>query len=296
MLSHEKIGKNLKSIRTNYGISIETMSLETGISQSVIKGIESGNNSINLYTLNIICLFLGVEVIELMNNSISEEILIFRKTLSKIEDKIHKYDFANITADLRTLNEISKLGSISQLYEVDSILSFYYALDFFAKEEYSESIITLKSSLNRSSKSLRNLTTVIDKSRVDMLIAINLASKGDLSGAIKLELDLISQNKDPIVNSKIRLNLAKHYYSKKQYLKAYELTLGNIDMLKNNKLFSRLQGAYWMKGICEYMMNKEFSQSLKTAIHIAHSFNLTNQCKLFINSAKNDYGLNIQLP
>lgn len=296
MLSHEKIGRNLKFIRTNYGISIETMSLETGISQSVIKGIEAGNNSINLYTLNIICLFLGVDVIELMNNSISEEILIFRKTLSTIEDKIHKYDFSNISADLRTLNEISKLGSISQLYDVDSILNFYYALDFFAKKEYTESLITLKSNINKSSNGRRNQIAVIEKSREDMLIAINLASKGDLNGAITMELDLISHNKDPIVNCKIRLNLAKHYYSKKQYLKAYELTLETIDMLKKNKLFSRLQGAYWMKGICEHMMNKEFEQSLKTAIHIAHSFNLTNQCKLFLDSAKIDYGLNIQLP
>lgn len=62
------IGKHIKELRTNQGISQETLSLETGLDRSYISMVERGKRNPTLVVIFRICEFLKTPPYELIKN------------------------------------------------------------------------------------------------------------------------------------------------------------------------------------------------------------------------------------
>lgn len=293
MINFKVLGKNLKFYRNIRGITLEEMSCETGLSLNTIKEIESGNNCYKLETVNLLCIYLGIDIINLFINSQSEEILYAKDLVRKIERNINHYNFLDISSDVSDLEELLRN---SRLFKYDSfhlLIEYYHLLNSLSNNEISITNKEVKKIINKTDfSSIENsMILPIDESRFKMLFAVTYSDQQDYKNSINIEQEMLHTNLSPIQRTKVRLNLAKDFYAIGDFLNAYETTLETIDFINKHSLYDRLQSAYWMKGICEIELNKEFTKSIKNSVAISYMYGLTSQGNKFRDYAEKEFNI-----
>lgn len=297
MLILDNLGKKLKLYRNLRGVKLEDMEEKIGLSLSTLMRIEANAESISLFNLGLICTYLSIDISCLINSCLDEEYVLIRDKLKELELKIRRYDF-DINQDLLQLSEISKQSSFKKYLNFSPILEYYYYLNEFENGDIYIVHKDLKYNINNKDLSFLNdsFFTYVTEDRYKILYANTCASIGDVQSAIKIERELLLNSLTPITLVKVRMNLAKHYYANKDYKTAYQYTLDTIKYLYRHSITDKLQGAFWMKGICEYKLNLEFSKSLEMAVHSAFYSGLINQGNIFKDYSKNRFGLIIEVP
>lgn len=297
MIDEIRLGKILKKARTSKHLDIIDISEKTSISESTLKSIEAGKNCLKLETVLLICECLNLNLMDLLYSSQSDEYVYINELVNRIESKISFYNKKEILSEVSELESFVRSNGVKFDVDLHYLIEFYYLLISFANGDFittkTELSKLLKSSIKTSSHYM--IKVPVDEPRIKTLLASTYSALGDYSTAISLGNEIINTDIEPLSLSKARINLAKHNFANKNYLAAYELTLETINILYKNSIINKLQGAFWMKGICERRLNIDFQESLQQSVHIAHYSGLFRQRDNFIETARNEFGLEIPI-
>lgn len=288
MLSYSSLGYYIKVARIQKNITLEQMSYDTGLSLSTLKRMEAGTDGVKLYFYELACHYLKLDLIQLLSLSEDEELKSLKTIINSLETTIKHYQFKKINDKLLSLEPFLKSSFYTEQYNVTNLYLFYKALYHYSIDQLHDTNYFLKEmKFSKYDLSFNNRTLILK--------ALCHSKNNDVLSSIKIEKQISQESTDTVIIMKSRMNLAKLYFKIKAYPEAYSITLENIEMIKRFRLYDRLQGVYWMKGICEYQLNLDFKHSIDSSILFADAYNMQDQKQLFINTAKKIFNFHYEL-
>lgn len=301
-LDRDGLGKALKSIRNELGLSIEEVSFLAGINEKTIYRIEHGKNKVSMNTLDKLSVAYRRDLFAVYNRYVMNPESKLSNLINKAEKGLYIDDLKNIKM---CTNQFKKLplkqytsyqrlfikhytrlleATYIDLKHSDRFQAIKLLTDSIKSEIYDFQIIKYKN-FNYSpieKRILMNISTMkYDFHRDGLYIEI-----------LTYLLTLLGDN--TLLYPKLILNLATLHNKKRNYNRSLHLTNKGIDYCIKNKSLEVLPKLFFRKFSSEVNLDiKGCEKTLEKAIFMSEINNQEYLKEIFISDAKEIYGIPI---
>lgn len=307
--SLDKFGKRLKTIRTDLGLTMRSVSEATGINKNTLVDIESGRSYPKYETLEILSVLYKVDLLALLITSrssdsflnIYQQIDLAMTTLDKNLINKLKGDIKNIQAS-EVIDNVEK----EQLRLLIEAMSARYS-NFSTNSEEAVDILLTALKIRIPSFNPENVE-YFKYNFIEMRLLFTLAAIYGSAGEIDISIKILYYLKDKMPETiyqeelrnrmliRILSQLAYNNYRLGDDEKTIEVSNEGIELCINNYIYENLDILYFRKGIALLnLKNEDYIIFLKKSLYILYSTNNMARYEIYVNSLKDNYGIEIQI-
>jgi len=303
-LDKHGLGRELQSIRKELNLTIEEASFLAGINEKTIYRIEHGINKVSSSTLDKLSIAYKKDLFTIYNKYISNPKIKLSNIIREAEKSIYIDNLENIKT---CINQLTKL-ELNQFtsYEVVFIKYYIKLLEAtYIDLKYYDRLKAVNLLINSIKSEINDFQIINYKnfnySSIEKRILMNIATMAYSLYEDKTCIGLLSHiitlsNNDNILYPKSVLNLSTVYHKKGDFKKSFYLTDKGITYCIKNKCLYVLPKFFFRKFTSELNLGlKNYEETLRKAIFLAEINHQEYLKDIFITSAKNIYGVAIDL-
>lgn len=301
-LDKEGLGRELRSIRHELGLSIEESGFLAGINEKTIYRIEYGKNKISKKTLDKLSIVYKKDLFAVYNKYLKNPEVKLSNLLNKAEESFYVDDTENIKICINQLKKLplhqfTSYKSMFIKHYIKLLEATYIDLQYCDRHKAVNLLVdSIKSEINDFN--IINYKN-FNYSPIEKRILMNILTMKYDFYQNKLCIEILSYlltllEDDALLYPKLILNLATLHNKRGNYKESLYLTNKGIEYCIQNKSLEILPKLFFRKFSSEIHLNiKGYEKTLRKAILMAEINNQDHLKEIFLNDAEKIYGVSV---
>ena len=315
-INNKIFGAYLSDLRSNYNLSKISLAKQSGLTDETIRRLEKGENTPSFNTLNSLSKVLKVDLIDVYISMINNNDLnVFYKDLDSLiighnvtelnhlNDKFTEYEKKVYNENLEEIREVNQFRLILQGLEL-SINSEKGSLEAYNKYEDSIklSIPTFSiKNIHENKYSYLELKCIflmaMEKNAMENYVESNRISM-DLFNYLDVVKVFDFEENMVLYKTKLYVNIAYNHHCLDDDEKAYYYSNKGIEYCVKNHSLYLLYALFYRRAVALFYLGKDSKQMKKdflSAVSILDTYGMKSLKKIYVETTKNKYGIDLEI-